>query len=137
MMGVRFSLSALMLKILVVDDNESIRELLRVALAGPYTVYTAPSVSHAKHILTTKHVDIIFLDVWLNGRDGTELLSWVEKKNLECRTILITGDDVYDYNHVKNMVDHILIKPFDLADVLQIASTALEKKLENFSNDHL
>lgn len=124
-----------MLKILVVDDNESIRELLQIALAGPYEVFTAPTEEEAKSYLQRKDIDLMFLDVWLGGHNSMSIIPWMVENNVGAHTILITGDDRItvkpEYKSVEEHIDYVLVKPFGIQHVIRIAASALKKNLES------
>ncbi|MQA93239.1 MAG: response regulator [Streptosporangiales bacterium] len=71
-------------KVLVVDDEPNIRDLLETALRfHRFDVSTAATGSAARNRLATETYDIVVLDVKLPDIDGFEL----------CRTLRLTGDE--------------------------------------------
>ena len=84
-----------MANVLFVDDEESLRRAVRAGLGRRgHSVRTARSVSRAIRCLELYGFDGIFVDVWLGGESGFDLLSWVEnhKSSLARRVVFVTGD---------------------------------------------
>ena len=66
-------------KILIVDDEEGIRESLASILRDErYSVETVPSAEEALERITKGDVQVILLDIWLPGIDGMEALSRIQ-----------------------------------------------------------
>ena len=78
--------------ILVVDDEEDIRELLEVTLRSwSYKTRTANNVDDALSRLKARGIDIVITDVRMPGRSGIELLSEIQEIAPQVETIVITG----------------------------------------------
>ncbi len=80
------------LSILVVDDEENIRSLLKDILEdeGMY-VNTAPNITKAKDKLREKDYDIVFLDVWLPDGEGLDLIPFILKNSEITKVVMISG----------------------------------------------
>jgi DNA-binding response OmpR family regulator len=83
-------------KVLVVDDNQDIRELVMHILdADGFHVFSAPDGDNAKAILQSNQVDLILLDVMMPGTSGLELLQEIRtgslKAHREVPVIMITA----------------------------------------------
>jgi len=65
--------------ILVVDDNESMRDTLESILHDDYNVFKAESGEKALDILKEYDIDIVFLDILLPGIDGLRVLENIKK----------------------------------------------------------
>ncbi len=52
---------------------------------------TVSSVAHARRELTSKDYDLVLSDLRLPDEDGMQLLTWMNKKNMECPLIIMTG----------------------------------------------
>ncbi len=65
--------------ILIVDDNESIRDTLESILHDDYNVFKAESGEKALDILKEYDIDIVFLDILLPGIDGLRVLENIKK----------------------------------------------------------
>lgn len=69
--------------ILIVDDEEPIRSLLRLTLVREgYTVIEAASGQEAIDLLQQRHVDLIILDVMMPGLDGFDVCRQIRQDNL-------------------------------------------------------
>ena len=85
------------LRVLVVDDEAGLREMMAEALAGQGArVETAPGGREALEILARVPVDVLVLDVRMPEVSGTDLWSQVSQANpaLARRTVFCTGDVV-------------------------------------------
>jgi len=115
--------------ILIVDDSESIRDLLASVLAdGGYAVLTAADGRQAIRILSTRSVDLIVTDLYMPEADGLELLITVQKMPQRPPVIAMSSQTgVMDVLHVAKRLGakKILRKPFPPAELLQHAKALL------------
>lgn len=80
-------------KILVVDDEESIRLTFEVFLSeANYEVRTAANYQEALGVIQDNDFDLIFLDIILRRRSGIDLLREIKRRGRHCPVIVITGD---------------------------------------------
>jgi len=90
-----------MKRILVVDDEESIRELYRAELADEgYDVDLAADGIQALRRLEACRPDLVTLDVKMPGIDGIETLRRIREKDTKIPVILVTafGEFKQDFN---------------------------------------
>ena len=84
-------------KILVVDDEDSIRNQLRWGLAEDYEVFTAGTADEARRMLREEKPSVVTLDVTLGpagGRpEGLELLEEIVERHPLTKVIMVTGND--------------------------------------------
>ena len=82
-----------MAKILVVDDEIGIRELLSDILSDEgYTVETAENAETARRLITTEPFDLILLDIWMPDTDGVSLLKELNVRHLlHCPVLMMSG----------------------------------------------
>ena len=115
-------------KILVVDDEPSIRALYQMAFAhSGYDVQVASTGEDAWECLTEEPVKLVFLDLNLPGIKGLELCRNIKKSWPECRLVAISGN-IKQYGKEACMdagFSAVLPKPIQLADLLNAARTAL------------
>jgi PAS domain S-box-containing protein len=82
-----------MARVLVVDDEPSIREILAEFLAGEgHAVCTAESVSEATALLEREELDVVVTDIILPQASGIELLRLLSSRAPSVKVVLITGE---------------------------------------------
>ncbi len=78
--------------ILLVDDEEGIRNVLGIALAdGGYEVLTAASGEEALKIFRSHGPLLILTDIKMPGMGGIELLKRIKEENADAQVIMMTG----------------------------------------------
>jgi excisionase family DNA binding protein len=115
-------------RILVVDDEASIRELLSKTLAlAEYDVDTAPDGRAAVERLRLGHYDLLIADLKMPGLDGLSLIREAKRLNVELPVIIITGFSTESsaIEAVNLGVAGYLTKPFRVPQVLAAAARAL------------
>ena len=108
------------LHILVVDDDDRIRDLLKDYLSNnDYIVSTAENAEQAKIKLKYLKFDIIILDVMMPGQNGYELTQDIKKKN-KVPIILLTAKGEVE-NRIKGLelgAEDYIGKPFEPKELL-------------------
>ena len=108
------------LHMLVVDDDDRIRDLLKDFLSeNNYIVSTAENAEQAKKKLEYFKFDIIILDVMMPGQDGYELTQDIKKK-IKVPIILLTAKGEVE-NRIKGLelgADDYIGKPFEPKELL-------------------
>ena len=108
------------LHILVVDDDDRIRSLLKEYLnENNFIVSTAENSEEAKKKLSYLKFDILILDVMMPGQSGYELTEEV-KKNIKVPIILLTAKGEVE-NRIKGLeigADDYIGKPFEPKELL-------------------
>ena len=115
-----------MKKILVVDDEESIRELYRAELAEEgYEVDLAADGLQALRRLEVFRPDLVTLDVKMPGIDGIETLRRIREKNPTIPVILVTafGEFKQDFNTWAS--DAYIVKSHDTSELKQTVNRLL------------
>jgi PAS domain S-box-containing protein len=81
-----------MQKILIIDDEESTRELLKLSLeSDSYKVCTAEDGIKGLAVYETVQPDIVLTDIKMPGMDGIEVLRRLKQLNPEVEVVVITG----------------------------------------------
>ncbi|MBN2009868.1 response regulator [candidate division KSB1 bacterium] len=79
-------------KILIVDDEENIRNLLESFLNKQgFETAVAKNGDDALHIIRKQQIDLTFLDVKLPGKDGVEILKAIKDTTPDITVIMISG----------------------------------------------
>ena len=108
------------LHILVVDDDDRIRNLLKDYLSdNNYIVSTAENAERAKEKINYIKFDIIILDVMMPGQDGYDLTRDI-KKRFKIPIILLTAKGEVE-NRIKGLelgADDYIGKPFEPKELL-------------------
>lgn len=115
-------------RVLVVDDESSIRELLAKTLAlAEYDVDTAPDGRAALERLRLGHYDLLIADLKMPGMDGLTLIREAKRLKADMPVIIITGFSTESsaIEAVNLGVAGYLTKPFRVPQVLAAAARAL------------
>lgn len=117
--------------ILVVDDEEMIRELLTSALQQEnYICHLASNVDEAFTVLGTQRIDLVISDIMMPGRSGVDLLRDLKKIDPEIAVLMITG--LSDMNTALECIhlgaDDYLTKPFGISRVMLTVRNLIEKR---------
>jgi len=112
--------------ILVVDDNEALVDALDILLADDYEVIPATDAYKALDILNFMEPDLIFLDMFMPGFNGVQLLREIRQMKLSSRVVVITAAEAYLLgDEIDTLgVDGFLHKPFDVQDIQGYAAAA-------------
>tara|TARA_B110000263_G_C15309470_1_gene512261 strand:- start:4006 stop:4683 length:678 start_codon:yes stop_codon:yes gene_type:complete len=106
--------------ILVVDDDNRLRELLRKFLnENNFRVTTSANAAEARKILTSLVFDLLVLDVMMPGESGLELTS-VLRKTSGVPILLLTamGESEHRIDGLERGADDYLAKPFEPRELL-------------------
>jgi len=117
-------------KILVVDDEEMIRDLCyHILSAEGYQVTTAPNGKAAFEELTRSAVDLLITDIKMPGMDGLELFAKIKEVNLDVVTVFITGHGTLDtaIEALMRGVDGFVLKPFTQEELLGTVERSMDR----------
>lgn len=116
-----------MAEILIVDDEDEIRSLLRMALEEEgYVVREAADGNAALRAYNERRPDLIITDLVMPDKEGIETIVEVRRQNTRVKIIAISGVS-YNLKVAKLLgADHTLNKPFSLDEMLRLVKTSLE-----------
>lgn len=119
------------MKVLVVDDEDLVRELVRDAMAEQgYDVFTASSGREALAFGREHEFDLIFSDVVMDGLNGFDVLkAFREELHSKAEIVLMTGQASVEsaIEAVQHGANDYICKPFSIG-VLQAIATAVEQR---------
>lgn len=111
--------------ILIVDDEEDIREVLEIALMDMgHEVFLAPDGKKALELFEEQHPSIVITDIKMPVMGGIELLKQVKRRSPDTQVIMITGHGDMDLtiDSLKFGATDFITKPVNV-DILEIAVT--------------
>lgn len=115
-------------RILIVDDNDLMRALLRGILRSESYVVIGETKNGALALefIEKEKPDIVFLDVMMPEMDGLEALQNIKSKYPQTVVIMITGNPSVEnvQESIQNGADGFIVKPFNSAKVLDTLDRA-------------
>jgi len=116
--------------ILIVDDDEIIRDTLKELLSEEYVCQTAGTADEAFARLSEKSYDLILTDISMPSISGMELLNRVLELYPKTPVIVVSG--ISDQEHVQGLMKlgafDFLLKPFRLEVVEKSVKRALDHR---------
>lgn len=114
--------------VLVVDDDEAIRDTLYELLSEHYACQIAETAEKAFARLEADAYDVVLTDISMPGLSGLELLGQVRQKYPDTPVIIISG--ISDQDHAQGLIKlgafDYLLKPFRLEAVEKSVKRAIE-----------
>jgi DNA-binding NtrC family response regulator len=121
-------------RILVVDDEDRIREILCYMLGkSGHEVAPASSGEEALGLLKEKEFDVVLLDIVMPGRGGMEVLKEMREKHPLTEVVLITAHASVEtaVESTRSGAYGYVTKPFNFQDLNGVVWKAYEKKKLN------
>src|ERR1051325_5362681 len=128
------------MRILIVDDEEVLRDVLEVVLRREnFDVVLASSGEEALNVLDTEEVDLVILDIMLPGISGIDTLRACRLSNPPLPVIVITAFSSIDgaIEAMKHGAFHYIPKPFKNEEVILTVNKALEQRRLSHENERL
>lgn len=120
-----------MARILIVDDEEQIRRMLkRILERNGFACSLSADAAEARKYLARQSVDLVLCDVNMPGESGIELARYIESQYKDTAVIMVTGVDdpkVAD-GAISAGVFGYLIKPLDVNEVVINIHNALKRR---------
>jgi diguanylate cyclase (GGDEF)-like protein len=119
-------------KILIVDDDPYVRDLLRAALAEQYEVLVASSGEEAIEMAMANGPRLILLDVVLPGLDGQEVCLRLRRNPRTCHAVIVilTGRTTPQQivEGLRAGADDYLVKPFNISELCARVDSHLRRQ---------
>ncbi len=117
--------------ILIVDDEEPIRVLLRKMLEkNGHSVLQAADASQARERLQDQDFDLILCDVMMPGESGLDLIRFVKAEYPDTGIVMVTA--IEDQKTARTILDvgvyGYIIKPFDTSQIVVTVENALRRR---------
>ncbi|MCE8513792.1 response regulator [Ruegeria pomeroyi] len=130
-------MSAFDAHLLIVDDDERIRDLLKKFLMRHgFLVTAARDAEHARRILSGLDFDLIVMDVMMPGEDGVSLTRAL-RKSLSTPILLLTarGETEHRIAGLEAGADDYLAKPFEPRELLLRINAILRRVPDTSAQD--
>ena len=117
-----------MAAILIVDDDDAVRDVLYDLLSDEHLCHSASTAELALTFIREQPYDVVLTDISMSGLSGVELLGHLRQSRPGTPVIVVTG--INDRTHAEGLMrlgafDYIL-KPFRLEAVEASVARALE-----------
>ena len=126
-------------RILVVDDEKNIRDILSKALSYMgFEVSVASSGNEGLNLFLRNSFDLVLTDLQMPGLDGWTLALHIKDKSPNTQVVLITGSEkkaVMDKLE-GSCVDSVMFKPFTLEEIQETVKIMLDERLSESGKDH-
>ena len=119
-----------MKRLLVVDDEPELVDILRQHFEGRYEVDTAASGAAAVERFIRQRPDVVFLDVNMPGTSGVEVLKLIKQADETIPVIMVTGNTEIPVAEqcLKLGAFSYVPKPFNLTYMEHMAAIAVDQK---------
>lgn len=117
-------------KVLICDDNEGIRESLKLILGDYYDlILTSDGAQCLECLKGSQDIGLILLDIKMPKVDGLEMLKTIKRKYPALSVVMITG---YQTVEAASEASHLgacgyITKPFKTEEILETVKKNLEK----------
>ena len=118
-----------MARILIVEDNNEIQEILRTLLSEEHEVIQAFSGTEGMIRIEQGDIDLILLDIMLPGKNGDQVLKAI-RQDSSIPVIMLTAlsDKKLISQYLLDGANDYIVKPFDLDEVFARVTVQLRQK---------
>jgi len=128
------------MKILIVDDEQSVQKVLKAALNNIYEVFVASQGSEALDIIEKEgNINVVVSDIKMKPMSGIELLEKIKEINAGIMVVMMTA-----FASVETAVDAMkkgayeyVMKPFKIDEIRMVIERALEQQRTLEENRYL
>ena len=119
--------------IMIVDDELSVRESLRMIFMSNYQVHTAVDGEEALQSIQKQKIDLVALDLRMPGLSGMDVLRRIKKNDPDIEVIVITAHGTVEdaKEAVRYGAGDFITKPFNVSDLVNSVNKSLERRSQN------
>jgi two-component system, OmpR family, copper resistance phosphate regulon response regulator CusR len=122
-------------KILVVDDDEAVRESIGMVLrAAGYGVSTAADGQQALECVQESRIDLLLLDLGLPVKSGWEVFEQIVTEYATIPVIIMTGLTNQQFSALAAGASVLMEKPLDVVSLLRCIKELLAEPVEKRAN---
>jgi len=117
-------------RILIIDDEPTLRESLQIALSAlGYGITVSRTGEEGLKLFAEEIPDLVLLDHWLPGINGDQVLTRIKENNPEVPVIIMTAQGSIELavQLMKMGAFDFLVKPFELTQIESLVQKALEE----------
>ena len=123
----------MMPKVLILDDEEPIRQMIRQLLENNYSCTSAANVANARECLKDSNFEVILCDINMPGESGIDFIRYVTAEYPDTAVIMVTG--VNDPEVAETALEigayGYIIKPFRRSElIINIQNSLRRRELE-------
>lgn len=118
-------------KILIIDDEPSIVEVLVMMLSDAGYEVEGISSGHTFEMIKRAKPDLVLLDVWMSGIDGRKICLSIKEDNSmkDVAVYLVSASKDIERYAKEARADGFIEKPFEMQRILDVAGEHLQKRL--------
>ncbi|MGD1087139.1 MAG: response regulator [Verrucomicrobiota bacterium] len=116
--------------LLVVDDEEGVRESMRVIFEDEYDLFMAEDGVTAIKLAQENDIDVVVTNIHMPGMSGIELLKPLKYRRPDIEVIMMTGMDTTDTRRMALRLGacDFINKPFDATTIRAAVSKAMQRR---------
>lgn len=117
-----------MARILQIEDNEDIQNILFNLFSDEHEIIQAYSGTEGELLFQNQEIDLVLLDIMLPGKGGEEVLKFIRQRS-SVPVIMLTalGDKHLISQYLLDGANDYIVKPFDLEEVYARVSVQLRE----------
>lgn len=117
-----------MIKVLIADDQELIRQSLKIVLESRQNLEVTDVVGNGQEVIASirkNRPDIVLMDIRMPKMDGVQCTKIIKEHDPDIKIIILTtfDDDEYIYNALKNGASGYLLKGVSMDDLTKAIDT--------------
>ena len=123
-----------MARILQIEDNEDIQNILFNLFSEEHDIIQAYSGTEGELLFQSQEIDLVLLDIMLPGKGGEEVLKFIRQRS-SVPVIMLTalGDKHLISQYLLDGANDYIVKPFDLEEVNARVSVQLREHIKGSS----
>jgi len=119
-----------MIKVMIADDQELIRESLKIVLSVNHDMEVIDTVSNGREAIRSVRKakpDVILMDIRMSEMDGVQCTKIIKENYPQIKIIILTtfDDDEYVYNALKHGASGYLLKGVSMAELAAAIRTVV------------